>query len=885
MKKVIQINTCGLDFIVLREDISTIVKDRIIYHLPLSGKTVSGISEIDGRVLTFLDFSVSIGLKYTSERKEKHLIILSETDIAGFAVSGNIEEAAVSEDEIVPVHPFIKNQIIDKIVIKNRNLIPVINIKKLYEYIKQNYQPFEFIPAAEYNSCLKVDRSDSHYIVNSGSDTFAFFSGQSDDTPESISKIIPLSILPSIITGVSLFKDDIIPLFNTGIAVGSGNRSKAELMLPLDLNGKIGFAFDSLKYENSVNPEQVSLLPLLIQTKYMHYAVRYDSSIYCVVEPENLLAWISEKSEEIDLNERYAPDSSNQLKKQKEPVNVIEILFSEAVHSVPEMEVADVFPITAYFKVPNCKSIVAGIAEYEGELLPVIDPAACYGLKSSPGEDWKMLLVKNGDFRCLLLTESVYSTKKIQVKDQRELPVKLAHNFVYICYPDIETDNIRLVLNIEAIAVYFKDSMAAEISKLFLNRESREVPKAFTPETAGDVSAIIEEKKEVDIHTYEELIFDKTNTVESSDHSDSDNLEQEEVEEDYAEIMEPEQEESTEPEEAEFDGVNNLETDKTEYEDSEEADNQKFFSYDLEETNEMRSNSLQEYDLTDNDTAESDSAGYDKADEKNEETGIETGFNPAEYLRSSENLDEEEIEFLPVEEDEAPASVAASSTFVYDKVNDFNNQSEKSGTSDTEKESDVWHKETENKVIIDTVPGKTEAESVKIEFSDDENQKSGKSVTQILSSGISRFSGKVKDCIRTQKKHKLIIDLIFIVITILVLLFIIFSSSSRLFKKFQNNIETEKSSIESSSNEISNENRLEEPVQQTSPVNVKKDSTEFIYKLYNVKKGDTLYEITEEFTGDGFDYPEVARDNDIPDPDLIFPKQTIKIKVRKESQK
>ena len=52
------------------------------------------------------------------------------------------------------------------------------------------------------------------------------------------------------------------------------------------------------------------------------------------------------------------------------------------------------------------------------------------------------------------------------------------------------------------------------------------------------------------------------------------------------------------------------------------------------------------------------------------------------------------------------------------------------------------------------------------------------------------------------------------------------------------------------------------------------------YIIYEVVKGDTLYEITEHFTGYGFDYYKVAKENIIENPDLIFPKQKIKYKKK-----
>ena len=64
-------------------------------------------------------------------------------------------------------------------------------------------------------------------------------------------------------------------------------------------------------------------------------------------------------------------------------------------------------------------------------------------------------------------------------------------------------------------------------------------------------------------------------------------------------------------------------------------------------------------------------------------------------------------------------------------------------------------------------------------------------------------------------------------------------------------------------------------------LNEQKPAVSYKYIEYEVIKGDTLYEITESYTGNGFDYWEVAEENRIPNPDLIFPRQKIRIKVKK----
>lgn len=50
-------------------------------------------------------------------------------------------------------------------------------------------------------------------------------------------------------------------------------------------------------------------------------------------------------------------------------------------------------------------------------------------------------------------------------------------------------------------------------------------------------------------------------------------------------------------------------------------------------------------------------------------------------------------------------------------------------------------------------------------------------------------------------------------------------------------------------------------------------------KNYTVVRGDTLWAIAKKFYGDGGKYPEIAKANNIPNPNLIFPGQVFSIPV------
>jgi nucleoid-associated protein YgaU len=52
---------------------------------------------------------------------------------------------------------------------------------------------------------------------------------------------------------------------------------------------------------------------------------------------------------------------------------------------------------------------------------------------------------------------------------------------------------------------------------------------------------------------------------------------------------------------------------------------------------------------------------------------------------------------------------------------------------------------------------------------------------------------------------------------------------------------------------------------------------------YQVRRGDTLWDISARYTGDPFTYPDLARKNRIDNPHLIFPGQTIRVPAATES--
>lgn len=153
-------------------------------------------------------------------------------------------------------------------------------------------------------------------------------------------------------------------------------------------------------------------------------------------------------------------------------MDVVEFMLLGARHAVPELEVEDIVPLTPYRPIPNVEPIVAGVARQEDRLLPVIDLATVFSRKSIVSPTWKMMLVRNGDFQALVLTEHVFGKRRIGIEMQRAVPIVLPHSVVYGCYPDASA--VRLILNVLSLAVHFDRSLVKD----FLGTISREMEEA-----------------------------------------------------------------------------------------------------------------------------------------------------------------------------------------------------------------------------------------------------------------------------------------------------------------------------------------------------------------------------------------------------------------------
>ncbi|MCW5207590.1 chemotaxis protein CheW, partial [Desulfobulbus sp. US2] len=142
-------------------------------------------------------------------------------------------------------------------------------------------------------------------------------------------------------------------------------------------------------------------------------------------------------------------------------VKIVEFSILKMSHALPDLEVLDIIPFSHCQRLVGTRGLIAGVTLYRKELLPVLDPARCFGRKSSPGPAWKLLLVCNGDLRVLVMVEDVLGKRSLNVSEQRALPFTAPHSSVYGCYP--VAGRVGLIFNIMALSAYFDDEQIRDL--------------------------------------------------------------------------------------------------------------------------------------------------------------------------------------------------------------------------------------------------------------------------------------------------------------------------------------------------------------------------------------------------------------------------------------
>ncbi len=810
-----------------------------IHRIPLSPACIAGMSILDDRTVTLADLAVCLGLPPLGRDVPARLLMMSDQEkVAGFVVEDRISRVESAPESVLPMPEYLKTAVVDSCVLHAAALIPVINISALFGRIqKADREPAvaEFVvPSA---SPADTGSVKSLRVFSTGEQVFAAPAAGLEDESFPPGRITQLSLIPPYVKGIAHHDGKVFPLIRLARRMKLPKAGKESTMIPADLSGApFGFLVDDDKGTQFSRDFTIEPLPPLAQSLWVPSAARCQGELLPLIDLGMLM---SPRHDDIGvpLPDRYRPDSPFPGQFRTEEVVVAEFSLLGARHALPRAEVEDAVPLKPWRPVPNVQPIVAGVAEHQGELLPVLDLATVFGRRSLAQPEWKLLVVRNGDFRALVITESYYGERRLPLDQQRAVPIVLPHSVVYGCYPD--RDVVRLILNVEALAVHFDLTLV----KSFLGALSKEMEEA----PAEIVPALLPE----DYAVGEPVLSAPAAKGAAATDTDAAPMTAEEEPPTGQEAEAPSAEEVTV--EAEQAGIAARESAA-----QEEAERLRL----AEEERARQEAAEQERiaaEVQARQEAEERERAAEAARQQAEEEGLRQEAEERERLEAEARAEAERIELARreaetrAEAEEAERLRLAEEERARQEAEAVVQEAETIATAGEAAVSEAGREEQAAEGVRGAVAEETVIREVRRE-------------QELPAPAAASRAVPVPAAEEPRpKKSRLVVVLI---AAALIALFYLLGDTRKAPK--EQAVREEPAAVGTQG--AAPKAEIDEPLVLKVPKGSVMDT-----EVYEVKKGDTLWHISKRFTGNPFNYPRVAKDNKIANPDLIFPKQKIRI--------
>jgi chemotaxis signal transduction protein/LysM repeat protein len=482
-----------------RDQILSVEDVQSLHRLPFARSSLTVLSVFGGQTQTLADLALCLGHPATTDASGANAWVLSEQEsIRGFLMRG--ESVSVEAPEaLIRAPDFLRALPIEGFFGHDALPVPVINVSALYERVRRAEREKPAPPLALNGQSANQSHTAAWFrIFASSGSHFAAPGADMAEATMSGRQVARIPLLPPNIAGVAFSHERILPVVDLALRV-SGKRSQDNSrILEATLNGTaVGFLVDEDEGEWAAEDVMVKDLPPVLRAPWMSSAVLRGAHIAPVIELGALLSSPARGGEGILPPRLHSPDSQFAAMFGHQAVEVVEFSALGTIFAVPQSEVVDVLPCQPFQELPMAAGLIAGLADFGGELVPVLDLARIGGKLPQRTADWRMIVLKNGDFRALLMCESAHAARMLDREVQRGVPVVLSFPVVYGCYTDGET--VRLVLNIEELTVHYHESDAAlllpaltiaEAERRMSVRVTYDVPEPSHPATARSEPAL-----------------------------------------------------------------------------------------------------------------------------------------------------------------------------------------------------------------------------------------------------------------------------------------------------------------------------------------------------------------------------------------------------------
>lgn len=536
----------GASYGIWKDEILSVRGLDALHRIPLTPDCIAGIMMEDGRSVTLADLPVCIGHDAT-RKTEPGCILLKEGEhrTLGFVVSGELRTLAISPDLIFPLPAYLRTPVFASCAVHDGVPIPLINLAELHGRVlnPDAADDVRALPAAPHCDISTIAR---FRFFTCGGERYAAPAEGLEQTAATSGAITSLPNTPRYLRGVSFCNGRLLSVINLArrlkmpaSQIRSTTAGSVMLVAKTDEEA-FGFLVDSDEGDCPTDEVAVKSAPAIVLTPWLRHVLVRGTQLIPLID---LAATLTPGSGELPVWQRYTPASVFQDVFFRQAVDVQLFTLLGERYALPKAEVEEVIPFQPCRTIPDAPPIVIGITEYKGEILPVVDLAMMFGRRSLATPSWRMMLVSNGDFRALVLTETVSGEQHLPPESHRTMPIHLPHHLIYGCYPD--GNAARVILNVAAIVMHFDRSLIQRFMPA-LSEKMKMSPTAEVYAFPGDQPATATDVSE--IHHAEVVVAEQVAQVpieipspqpESAMQSQPDAAEQPEVESHEVEPPEP----------------------------------------------------------------------------------------------------------------------------------------------------------------------------------------------------------------------------------------------------------------------------------------------------------------------------------------------------------
>jgi len=876
MRELLLVNLEGLRYGIWEDEVLSVDELRSIHRLPMSPAYLAGVSIIHDRTVTLADLSACVGHAPMQRGAVGHVLLMSDTEkFAGFVLEGNIDKASIGPDFVHPVPDYLKTPVIDSCVILNSLPIPVLNLPALYHQIQKPDYEQPSTPLVPVDDRQDLTGIETIKIIEINNERFCVSAERMEEQAVEPGHITKLAQARPFVSGVALHQGRILTVIDLYQRLFMRKSDNASRMLVAEIrNALFGFLIHADKGTLQKEEFFIKDLPPIAQSDLLHAFVKHAGEILPLLDLGKVVSFGQKDRPEKPLWLRYAPDSSFLDLYRKETVEVVEFSLLGALHALPKSEVKDIISCKPYRVIPNAPDIVIGVAEHNDEVLPVLDLAMVFGRRSLSTPEWRMIQVVNGDFQALVLTETVFGERLLTQEVQRAVPILLPHHVVYGCYPDADT--VRLILNVTALAMYFEKALVQELLPA-LSAEMKqaraelvpslleeteilsavavesEAPKeqhipqepvaVLQPAKAEEVIPVLEQPAVHEIIETTPLSTEKEKArmeVEERVRQEAEEQARREAEEKALQEVEEQQKVEVAARAAEEERVRREAEEKireAEAKTSQETEERARREAEEQAKREAEEKALREVEERQKAEAAARVAEEERIRKETEEKSLQEAAERARREELEQTRREAEQQTLREAEEQQKAKKQAAAEAL--RKDQAERKAREEAAAVVQEAEEIARREKENAIAGTTAPSTS--------FESEE-------------AGVAH----VKTLAKPPMQWESFVTVAIIGIVIVAVLYLLFRKPMVEVKEAKTPVETVQKGKKG-------------PLVLTVPNGVSVGADE-----YSVKKGDTLWGISKRFTGDPFNYPSIAGENNIVDPDLIYPEQRVIIKKKEQ---